>query len=41
MPSIVQWITLATDLFDDEKILLISTMPNAESILLTWIKIGF
>ncbi len=39
MPSIVQWIKLATDLFDDEKILLISTMPNAESILLTWIRL--
>lgn len=37
--SIIQWIKLKIDLFDDEKILLISTMPNAESILLTWIRL--
>lgn len=39
MASIVKWIKIAVDLFDDEKILLISAMPESDSIVLIWIQL--
>lgn len=39
MPGIVQWIKIVVDLFEDEKILLLETFPNADSIILLWIKL--
>ncbi len=39
MSSAVQWIKVTTDLFDDEKVLLIDTLPEADSILIIWIKL--
>jgi predicted phage replisome organizer len=35
----VKWIKLTVDLFDDEKILLISSMPDGNSIIIVWIKL--
>lgn len=35
----VKWIKLAVDMFEDEKIVLIETLPESESILLVWIKL--
>ena len=34
--SEVKWIKIVTDLFEDEKILLIETMPKADSIIVIW-----
>lgn len=34
----IRWIKITTDLFDDEKILLIESMPKADSILVIWFK---
>ncbi len=34
-----KWIKLATDIFTDDKILLISALPKGESIILIWIKL--
>lgn len=39
MASGVKWIKIATDLFDDEKIIVISNMQNAHSILIIWFKL--
>lgn len=35
----VRWIKIVTDVFDDEKILLIETMPEADSIIVIWFKL--
>lgn len=35
----VKWIKICTDIFDDEKICLIESMPNGESIVLCWFKL--
>ena len=35
----VKWIKIVTDVFDDEKILLIETLPEADSIIVLWFKL--
>ena len=35
----VKWIKIVTDVFDDEKILLIESMPEADSIIVVWFKL--
>lgn len=35
----VKWIKIATDIFDDEKILMIESMPSADSIIVIWYKL--
>ncbi|MDU1412757.1 MAG: phage replisome organizer N-terminal domain-containing protein [Clostridium sp.] len=35
----VKWIKIVTDIFDDEKILLIESLPSADSILVVWFKL--
>lgn len=35
----VKWIKIATDIFDDDKILLIESMPDADSIIVIWFKL--
>lgn len=35
----IKWIKIVTDIFDDEKILLIETLPEADSILVIWFKL--
>ena len=37
--SDVKWIKITTDIFDDEKILLIESMPSADSIITIWFKL--
>ena len=37
--SDVKWIKLVVGLFDDEKILFIESMPDADSIIIIWIKL--
>ena len=37
--SDVKWIKIVTDIFDDEKILLIETLPEADSIIVIWFKL--
>ena len=37
--SEVKWIKLSTNMFEDEKIRLIETMPDADTILVIWIKL--
>lgn len=37
--SEVKWIKICTDIFDDEKILLIESMPEADSIIVCWFKL--
>lgn len=39
MPSEVKWIKIVTDIFDDEKILLIESMPDCDSIIVIWFKL--
>lgn len=34
-----RWIKITTDLFDDEKILLIESLPEADSIIVIWFKL--
>lgn len=38
MPD-VKWIKLSTNMFEDEKIRLIETMPDADTILVIWVKL--
>jgi len=38
MPD-VKWIKITTEMFDDEKIKLIESMPDKDSILIIWIKL--
>lgn len=35
----VKWIKITTDIFDDEKILLIESLPEADSIITIWFKL--
>lgn len=35
----VKWIKIVTDIFDDEKILLIESLPDADSIIVIWFKL--
>lgn len=35
----VKWIKITTDIFDDEKILLIESLPDANSIIVVWFKL--
>lgn len=35
----VKWIKVVVDIFDDEKILLIESLPDADSIIVCWFKI--
>ncbi len=35
----VKWIKIATDIFDDEKLLMIETLPESDSIILIWFKL--
>ena len=37
--SEVKWIKIVTDIFDDEKILLIESMPDRDSIIVIWFKL--
>lgn len=35
----VKWIKIVTDIFDDEKVLIIENMPEADSIIVIWFKL--
>lgn len=35
----MKWIKITTDIFDDEKILLIESLPEADSIIIIWFKL--
>ena len=35
----VKWIKIVTDIFDDEKILLIESMPESDGIIVIWFKL--
>jgi len=35
----VKWIKIVTDIFDDEKILLIESMPEADAMIVIWFKL--
>lgn len=35
----VKWIKIVTDIFDDEKILMIEALPNADAIIVIWFKL--
>lgn len=35
----IKWIKVATDIFEDEKILLIESLPEADSIIVIWFKL--
>ena len=35
----VKWIKITTDMFDDEKIKLIESMPERDTVLTIWIKL--
>lgn len=35
----VRWIKIVTDIFDDEKILLIESLPDADSLIVIWFKL--
>ena len=35
----VKWIKITTDIFDDDKILMIESMPSADSIIVIWFKL--
>jgi predicted phage replisome organizer len=35
----VKWIKIVTDIFDDEKVLLIEQLPEADSIIVIWFKL--
>lgn len=37
--SDVKWIKIVTDIFDDEKILLIESMPESDSLIVIWFKL--
>ena len=38
MPE-VKWIKIVTDIFDDEKMLLIESLPSADSLIVIWFKL--
>lgn len=35
----IRWIKITTDIFDDEKILLIETLPDGDALIVIWFKI--
>ena len=35
----VKWIKIVTDIFDDEKILLIESLPEADGVIVIWFKL--
>lgn len=35
----IKWIKIVTDIFDDEKMLLIESLPSADSIIVVWFKL--
>lgn len=35
----IKWIKLSVNMFDDEKIKLIETMPEADTIIVIWVKL--
>lgn len=35
----VKWIKITTDIFDDEKILLIESMPDSDAVIVIWFKL--
>ena len=35
----VKWIKIVTDIFDDEKMLLIESLPSADSLIVVWFKL--
>lgn len=35
----IKWIKITTDIFSDEKILLIENLPDADSIIVVWFKL--
>ena len=37
--SDVKWIKITTDIFDDEKVLMIESLPSADSIIVIWFKL--
>jgi len=37
--SDVKWIKIVTDIFDDEKVLLIESMPEADAVIVIWFKL--
>lgn len=37
--SDVKWIKIATDIFDDEKVLLIESLPSSDAIIIIWFKL--
>jgi len=39
MMADVKWIKITTDVFDDEKILMIESLPSADSIIVIWFKL--
>lgn len=39
MASEIKWIKITTDIFDDEKIILLESMPEGETLLVIWLKI--
>ncbi len=39
MASEIKWIKIVTDIFDDEKILLIESLPEADTIIVIWFKL--
>lgn len=39
MASDVKWIKICSDIFDDEKIILIENLPSADSIIVIWFKL--
>ena len=39
MSSDVKWIKITTDIFDDEKILLIESLPESDAIIVCWFKL--
>ena len=39
MANDVKWIKITTDIFDDEKILLIESLPDSYAIITVWFKL--
>ena len=39
MASDVKWIKIVTDIFDDEKVLMIETLPECDTIIVIWFKL--
>ena len=35
----VKWIKIVTDIFDDEKMMLIEQLPEADTIIVVWFKL--